>query len=243
MMQWEKEDVDSLAGELIETGLATPNRYNHLTLNPALCPYLRGKLDAAERETLTARWGEAMHAYVGFLEQQSNQNAEVAATLTALELPNLFALLEQVQRAGDAEATIDLATSLYGLLQCAGKPRLLERVGQVRDAAAAALGETWNHARFQAQRTRIEQQLAGGRLREAFDGAQQLLQRARAAGEQAYPDADYDLAVACCLLARVLQIAGGSEQALPLLDEARNVSKPSSGTGPVGARRGWHPTA
>ena len=221
MMQWEEADVASLAGELIETGLATPNRYNHLTLNPALCPYLRGRMDAAEREALTARWVEAMRAYVEFLVQQQSQNTEVAATLTVLELPNLFALLDLVQRAGDAEATIDLATSLYSLLQMLGKPRLLERVGQVRDAAAAALGDTWNHARFEAARTRIEQQLAGGRLREAFDGAQQLLQRARAAGEQAYPDADYDLAMACFLLARVLKTAGGSEQALPLLDEAR----------------------
>lgn len=65
-----------------------------------------------------------------------------------LELPNLFALLEQVQPAGDAEATITLATSLFASLKNAGKPRLLERVAQVRDAAAAALGETWNHARF-----------------------------------------------------------------------------------------------
>ena len=83
------------------------------------------------------------------------------------------------------------------------------------------LGDAWNHARFEAARTRIEQQLAGGRLREAFEGAQALLQRARAAGEQAYPGADYDLAMACFLLARVLKTAGGSEQALPLLDEAR----------------------
>jgi hypothetical protein len=141
--------------------------------------------------------------------------------LTVLELPNLFALLDLVQRAGDAEATIGLATSLYSLLSRLGKPRLLERVGQVRDAAAAALGDAWNHARFQAARTRIQQQLGGGRLREAFDGAQQLLQRARQADEQAYPDADYDQAGACWLLARVLQTAGGSEQALPLLDEAR----------------------
>ena len=172
MMQWEEADVAALAGELVATGLATPNRYNHLTLNPALCPYLRGRMDAAEREALTARWVEAMRAYAEFLEQQQSQNAEVAATLTVLELPNLFALLDLVQRAGDAEATIGLATSLYSLLQNAGKPRLLERVGQVRDAAAAALGDAWNHARFEAARTRIEQQLAGGRLREAFEGAQ-----------------------------------------------------------------------
>jgi tetratricopeptide (TPR) repeat protein len=216
--------VVSLARELIATGLATPNRYNHLTLNPALCPYLRGlrgRMDAAEREALTARWVAAMREYVRFLVQQSDQNAEVAATLTVLELPNLFALLDLVQRAGDAEATIDLATRLYSLLQDAGKPRLIERVGQVRDAAAAALGDVWNHARYQTMDNRIDQQLAGGRLREAFDGAQQLLQRARAAGEHAYPGADYDLAMAHFTLARVLNTAGGAEQALPLLDEAR----------------------
>ena len=225
MMEWEDADVESLAIELIQTGLATPNRYNHLTLNPALCPYLRGQLDAAEREALTSRWVKEMSAYADFLEQQSNQNAEVAATLTVLELPNLFALLNMVQRAGDAEATIDLTTSLYSLVSVLGKPRLLERVGQVRDAAARklekTLGDAWNHARFEAARTRIEQQLYGGRLREAFEGAQALLKHARAAGERAYPGADYDLAMACILLARVLKTAGSSEQALPLLDEAR----------------------
>ena len=187
MMQWEESDVASLANELIATGLATPNRYNHLTLNPALCPYLRGRMDAAEREALTARWVEAMRGYVEFLDQQQSRDIELAATLTGLDLPNLFALLDLVQRAGDAEATIDLATSLYSLLSTLGRPRLLERVGQARDAAAAALGEAWNHARFQAARTRIEQQLDGGQLRPAFEGAQALLQRARAAGGQAYP--------------------------------------------------------
>ncbi len=221
MMQCEEADVAALAGELVATGLATPNRHDHLTLNPALCPYLRGRLDAAEREALMARWVEAMRAYADSLVQQQTQNTEAAATLTVLELPNLLALLDLVQREGGAEATIDLATSLYGLLRNAGRPRLLERVGQARDAAAAALGDAWSHARFEAAGTRIEQQLAGGQLREAFEGAQQLLQRARAAGEQAYRGADYDLAVASIVLARVLQMAGGAEQALPLLDEAR----------------------
>ena len=60
MMQWEEADVAALAGELVATGLATPDPYNHLTLDPALCPYLRGRMDAAEREALAARWVEAM---------------------------------------------------------------------------------------------------------------------------------------------------------------------------------------
>lgn len=221
MMQWEMDVFSALADDLIKTGLATLNRYNHLTLNPALCPCLRGRLESPEREAMTARWVESMLGYVGFLDQQQSQNAELAATLTGLELPNFFALLDLVQRAGDAAATIDLATSLYTLLSMLGKPRLLERVGQVRDAAAATLGGTWNHARFSAAASLIEQQLHGGRMREAFEGAQQLLRRARTAGGHAYSNADYDLAMAFNLLGQVLQHAGGSEEALPLLDEAQ----------------------
>ncbi|MDS4042628.1 MAG: CHAT domain-containing protein [Candidatus Competibacter sp.] len=217
----EELDLASLANELVQTGLATLNRFNYLKLNPALCPYLRARMDTAEREALTACWIKAMHAHVGFLVLQWSQNTEIAATLTVLDLPNLFALLDLVQRAGNAGATIKLTTSLYRLLEVAGKPRLLARVGQIRDAAAVALGAAWNHAQFEAAQTRIEQQWAGGRLREAFDGAQALLQRAQAAGEGAYLEASYDLAAAHFTLARVLIMTGGSEQALLLLDEAR----------------------
>jgi len=221
MMDWEKADVTSLAGQLIETGLATPNPYDHLTLNPALCPYLRGQMDTAQGSPLTACWVDAMRGYTEYLRRWSMQQAELAATLTVLELPNLFVLLEQIERAGDSEATINLASSLFQLLQNSGKPRLLGRVAKVRDAAAATLGATWNHAGFQAQRIRTEEHLDNSRLREALEGAQQLLERARAAGEKSYPDADYDLAMACLLQGRVLKNAGASGQALPLLDEAQ----------------------
>lgn len=221
MMGWERDVVASLAEELIKTGLGTTKPYNHLALNVALCPYLRGQMSPAERESLTSLWVDVMRQFVEFLRREQSRKTAIAATLTVLELPNLFALLDRVQHAGDAEATIGLATSLYGLLQPLGKPRLLERVGNARDAAAATLGQTWTHARFEAQRTKVEQQLKEGRLREAFEGARELLERARRGGETSYPHADYDLALACILLARVLKMGGGSEQALPLLDEAQ----------------------
>lgn len=220
MMEWKEDYVASLAAELIEIGLATPNSYNHITLNPALTPYLSGQMDTAEREELTARWIGAMLQYAEFLNRQQSQHIEVASTLTLLEQPNLFRLLDLVQQEGDAETTIDLATRLYTLLSVLGRPRLLERVGKVRDAATAAMGNRWNHASFQATSTRIEQQLASGLMREAFDGAQSLLQRARSAGEGAYPGSDYDLAMAFFFLARALKVLGGSEDSLYLLNEA-----------------------
>jgi len=220
MTGWEAAEVEGLAQELVGTGLATRNRHNHLSLNHALCPYLKGSLGEEELQGLTASWLEAMAAYLNFLDQQRSQNTELAATLTLLELPNLFALLDRSQAVADPETTIDRATSLYSLLQKLGKPRLLERVARVRDGAAASLGEGPSHARFEAIRTRIEQQLAADQLREALAGAQQLLQQAKAAWEAAYADADYDLAMAFVLLGRVLKRGSAAQQALPLLQEA-----------------------
>jgi len=228
MMQLEEADVVSLARELIDTGLATANPYNHLTLNPALSPYLRGMLDPQERDRLTAEWVSAMQGYLEFLRQQRNENIELSVTLTVLELSNFFALLDLVQRANNAETTIDLATSFYELLQELGKSRLLQLVGKVRDAATEALGDIWNHAQFQAARTRIEQQLAAGRFREALLGAQQLLERTRESGAMAYSEADYDVAMAYALMARVFHTVGRSEQALPLLDEALKLFQANS---------------
>jgi tetratricopeptide (TPR) repeat protein len=221
MTQWEEDDVASLTNELVETALATPNAYYHLTLNPALCAYLRGRMDAAECQLLTTNWVEKMRSYTEFLALQQHENSEVAALLTRLELPNLFALLHLVQSEGHAEATIELATTIHSLLQGLGKRRLLERVGQVRDAALAGLGDTWNHTQFEAARSRIEQQLASGRLREALEGAEKLRQHAMEAGEYTYPGSDYDLALASFLLARALVIVGRTEYSLPLLEEAR----------------------
>ena len=220
MTGWEPAEVEGLAMELVGTGLATPNPYNHLSLNPALCPYLKASLSEEELHGLTAGWLEAMATYLRYLYQQQSQNTELAATLTLLELPNLFALLDRSQAVADPATTIARATSLYGLLQMLGKPRLLERVARVRDAAAADLGEGPSHARFEASRTRIGQQRKAGQLREALAGAQLLLQQAQAAGEAAYAEAEYDLAMAYFLLGRVLRTGGEAQQALPLLQEA-----------------------
>jgi len=220
MTGWELAEVGGLTMELVGTGLATANPYNHLSLNPALCPYLKASLSEEELQALTATWLEAMAAYLRYLYQQQSQNAELAAALTLLELPNLFALIDRSQAVAESETTIDRASSLYSLLQELGKPRLLERVARVRDAAAAALGEGWSHGRFQASDNRIDNLLAAGQLREALAGAQQLLQQAQVAGEEAYAGADYDLAMAFFSLGRVLQAGGGAQQALPLLQEA-----------------------
>lgn len=225
LMAWQKDEVADLARDLLATGLATLNPYNHLSLNAALCPWLRLQSEAGGQARVSASLSERcvaeMRRYVDFLVQQQSRDAQVAVTLPLLELPNLLALLDRLQQAEDAEATLDLTTSLFSLLQNLGKPRLLQRISQVRDDAAKTLGSTWSHAAFEAIRTRTEQQLASDQFQAAFEAAQSLLTRAQQAGPAAYDEADYDLALAHWLLARVLRTLGGSEQALPLLETAR----------------------
>jgi len=178
-------------------------------------------MDAAEREAMTARWIEAMCEYVEFLYRKRFQNAKIAARLTLLELPNLFALLDHLQRTNDSAATIHSAVSFSTLLQDLGKPRLMERVAQVRDAVSETLSEDWNHLSFQTLYSTIDHHVAGRRFREALVSAEELLRRAREAGDDAYPYSDYDLAISCWLMSRVLQNIHRANQALLLLDEAQ----------------------
>jgi hypothetical protein len=58
-LDWEPAAVAGLARALIATGFATAGPYNHLALNPALCPYLRRALAADQRVGLEARWQQA----------------------------------------------------------------------------------------------------------------------------------------------------------------------------------------
>ncbi|MBO3709191.1 MAG: tetratricopeptide repeat protein [Candidatus Accumulibacter sp.] len=222
MTGWPADEVQELGEALVATGLASSEPYHHLRLNPALCPYLAAQLEPAARAVLSEQWCEAMRQYAGFLERKAARNSTLAAALTRMELPNLMGLLECVEHAGDPAATIALTTMLHGLLQFLNRPRLLARVAQARDSASRTLGEAaWGHAPFEAERTRIEQILAAGRVDAALAAAQQLHARALAAGEAAYAGADYDLAGACWLLGRVLQKAVRAGAALPPLEEAR----------------------
>src|SRR5262249_16834796 len=140
MMEWERVEVLALARELVEVGLATPNPYDHLSLDPALGLYLRTLFDDAEHVALIARWAKAMAVYADALRYDGHQNAQRAQTVASLDLPNLMAFLAHVARGADHEATVAIASSLQELLNFLGRPQLLARVGQIREIAAAQIG-------------------------------------------------------------------------------------------------------
>ena len=178
------------------------------------------ELSTEERKEARNAWAAATAQLVGFLYQQRFKDPQHAATLTPLELPNLLAALEHLRGDASAEQVVGLATSLEGFLQNLGRPKALARVVRVREAVAAALAE-WSRARFLAEDAAVDRLLDAGRFGEAASAAQRVLEQARAAGEQAYDGAAYDLAMAHFSLARALKMSGGAGAALVPLQEAK----------------------
>ncbi len=102
-----------------------------------------------------------------------------------------------------------------------GKPRLLERVGQVRDAAAAALGEPGITRGSRRRELASSSSLTAGRCARRSRARSSCSSAPGRQASRRIPAPTTIWRWPAVLLARVLKTAGGSEQALPLLDEAR----------------------
>ncbi len=258
-VQQASEQAQAITQQLIHVGLAQPMSYNHMRLEPALGPYLRGELTEPDLQAAEAAWLDAMTQLAGYLRQQQFKDVQQAAILTLLELPNLLAALEcrafgepvgvshrtdspqadhsenrpgaNAHRLANAtiealESTIDMATSIEGLIQNLGRPQALSRTAAIRSRAAVELAKRhgddgWSHAGFEAMRTDIERLLERGRFREAVNLARALIARSERAGESAYSSAAYDLAGIHFMLGRALRMSGAASDALAPLSEAR----------------------
>ena len=224
-MTEDPQQVVVLGQQLVDVGLAERMPYGHLRLHPALPPMMLRELSETERQETRGVWVEATAQLVGFLYQQKFKDAQLAAVLTLLELPNLLSALDTLHRlggdeGGGAERVVAMATSLEGLLQHLGRPKALARVVEVREEGSQRLGE-WSHARYLGESAAIDRLLDTGYVAEAATKAKALLRKARAAGIEAYAGAAYDLAMACFSLGRALQRGGAAAAALEPLTEAR----------------------
>jgi tetratricopeptide (TPR) repeat protein/NTP pyrophosphatase (non-canonical NTP hydrolase) len=234
VLEAEEEAVQRLAAALIEVGLAEAMPYGHLRLDPALPGYLLGQMSAAERELDQSHWAGGMRCLTELLYLQHFQDAQLAARLTLLELPNLLALLAWAQNTQTPEEVVNLAGRMESLLAPLGSLKALGQVTRAREQAALTLS-AWNHAQFESSRQSIERLLEQGRLPEAYAAAEQLLQRALAANETAYVEATYDLAGAHFFLGRVLKRIGRVKAALSPFREAQKRFQALADAGNAGA--------
>jgi tetratricopeptide (TPR) repeat protein len=225
VIEIDENTADEHAQSLVGVGLAELMEYRYLRLDPALPAYLKLGQAPQRLAQLEAAWAGAMTQLVSFLYDEQFKDSRMARRLTLLELPNLLALLERLERRVEADPSTAEAVSrtagyIEQLLADLGRPGALARAVAVRERAAALI-PAWGHARFENERLLIERLLQGGQLQAAYDRAKALLDQARAVGATAYRGADYDLALAHDSLAQVLQAAGQATPALDLFAEAQ----------------------
>ncbi|HEV7857606.1 MAG TPA: tetratricopeptide repeat protein [Pyrinomonadaceae bacterium] len=218
-----QDDMETAPGifrELVEVGLGEDMGYGHLRLDPALPPYLLREMSEPEQAETSTLWADGMKWLTQFLYDLYFKNAEVASQLTLLEMPNLMSMLRWMQEKAAPEEVVIVANKVEALLSYLGRGQALAEVTRVREQAASELKE-WSHARYLTEDTSIDRLLESGDLSSAHTAAQQLRQRSLAAGEGAYPGADYDIAMAHVTLGRVLKRGGAAEEALTQLAEGR----------------------
>jgi tetratricopeptide (TPR) repeat protein len=150
------------------------------------------------------------------------------------ELPNLLTLLDWIQDKASPELVIDLAGKVEQLVARLDRPRILAQAIRAREKAVRAL-RNWSHAQFQTERLRSERLLDSGDLQGAYSAAQQLLQHCVNGGISAYPEAEYDIALAHFILGRILCAGGGAEAALHVLAEAQHRFQALADVGNVSA--------
>ncbi len=117
-----------------------------------------------------------------------------------------------------------------------GRPPVMARAAKIRAPAAEKL-KGWTHARFEAGMAEGDRLVAAGRHTEAVAAIQAVVQKAVAAGEDAYEEAGFDLADAYYSLARALRLGGDSRAALAPLDEAGKRFRSSGAAGHQDAAR------
>ncbi|MBF0162355.1 MAG: tetratricopeptide repeat protein [Magnetococcales bacterium] len=216
----EPEQLLPLVGELLQSGLCDFHENSYLTFHFALAPFLWGELSESERQAAQQRWLEGEADFIGFLQQQKFQDAQLSAALTLLDLNNLLAGLERAASQWPAERVLPWVSRLTVALQELGKPSAMRQVAKIQARLVGQLGEGWSHLRFEAERGHVESRAQEGDLAEALTAAQGLLQLCLAAGETAYPEAAYDLALAYRNAGRYTREVGTAVQAVSLLQEA-----------------------
>ena len=214
------KSTQRLAAALIDVGLAENMGYAHLKLDPALPSYMLRQMTEAEAEAARAQWAEAMGMLTVFLYEQQFKDAQLAASLTLLELPNLMAMLSWFQNHATPEEVVNVAQGIEGLVSFLRIESALTEAVKVRERASKQLS-AWSHARYMAESATRARLLDQGDLQAAHDAAQQLLQRCLTEGEAVYPEAAYDIASAYLALGVVLRRMGAAEVALLRLVEAQ----------------------
>lgn len=218
----DKATVRDLAVALIEIGLAEDMGYGHIRVDSALPSYMLRQLDEAEKQEMEQRWSDGMTQLTVYLRKQREEDAQLSADLTLLELPNIIASLVWSQTNETPELVTQYACMIEEIFARLGQTTALAQAVRVREQAAQTLSE-WSQPRFDAQAAMVERLLEKGNFQSAYVIAEQLLQSCLAHGEDAYQGAPFDIARTHRMLGRILRSMRNIDSALPHLVESQKL--------------------
>ncbi|MBT7191590.1 MAG: tetratricopeptide repeat protein, partial [Anaerolineae bacterium] len=218
VMVVQQRDIIALAQQLTQIGIAEMQDYGYLRLDPALPAYLKLGIGQEEFSLLKSAWAEAMLKLTSFLRGQIFENSNMALVLTLFELPNLLALLAWLDELLDndsssAKIVCDAAGSIEQILAPLNRPVALAKAVKLREKSADQITE-WGSVRFENERLVIERLLASGELLSAHEKVQNLLEKFREVGTDAYQDAGFDVALTHVLFGKILYKRGVITHAL-----------------------------
>ena len=225
----------ALLTALEQVGLAKAGGFGHFRLDPALAPYLARDLDAEELEALGIRRADAMATLTTYLYEQQHKNPQLAAELSRLELPNLMGMLDWIMVRWPLERVVVLVDMVERLLLMSGMPPVFARAEKLFRTATETL--EWSHACFLAERVLTDQLLVRGNVSAGLAAAERLQVKCDLAGESAYPEAAYDLAMVYLTVGRARRRVGDADAALLATDEARSRFKALAEAGDTAADR------
>ncbi len=131
---------------------------------------------------------------------------------------------------------VTVAYVVEELLTLRGLPHTLTQVTAMREQAAQAL-VGWSRARFLTECGNIDRLLECGDLQATHTAAQYLLERCLEAGESAYQEAIYDIALAHFKLGKTLIRLGATEAALQPLTGVQQRFQTLANTGNIEAKQ------
>jgi tetratricopeptide (TPR) repeat protein len=213
------EEIGIIALQLINAGLAEPKAYGHLQLDPALPSYLLSQITESEKKEMQIKWAKEMTDFVSYLYREDFNDAKKSSHLTIFELPNLLALLEYIKDRYSPENVVNTASNIEPFISRFHKPKALKKVVHIREMANKNI-KYWCKAAFKSEIMKIERFQSQGNLQEAFNTAQQLLKKSIEKGEEAYPGADYDIALVYYQNGKIHQDVSFSKKAIYFLNKA-----------------------
>lgn len=212
------QELEEILSALLKVRLVQPIQLGYLNLHPSLSFTLKKYITEDHWTIYKSTWFNATIRLVGFLTQQLSRDTKKALNMAFFLFPNINAVLDEIEEklqesTMDPEISMNTISQIESLLKPLNLSRAVLKTGRIRALASKQLME-WGHANFLHRKSEIEMLTEEGSYTAASTVAKALLSKFQELGDAAYPEADYDLAMAHLINGKIQNHLGLSKEGL-----------------------------